>query len=155
LVVANARPGEHIIDVGCGTGATTAELARAVGPTGHVLGVDISETLIEAARSHRVDNATFVLGDAATHPFKAGTYDLVFSSGMLHLNSRYRDIVRSAYAQARRLLLCDFRLTYGPDVTGRFHVNFDGEPGQAPRPWQGWLPAPSPRAERVVPRDGV
>ena len=79
FAAANLQPGEHVVDVGCGTGGTTADLARAVGPKGHVLGVDISETLIGAARSHRVDNATFVLGDAATHPFKAASYDLVFS----------------------------------------------------------------------------
>jgi SAM-dependent methyltransferase len=60
-------------------GGTTADLARAVGPTGHVLGADISEPLIDAARSHRVDNATFVIGDATTYPFKAAAYDLVFS----------------------------------------------------------------------------
>jgi len=79
LAAAAARPGEHVVDIGCGTGGTTAALAQAVGPAGHVLGVDISETLIGAARSHRLDNATFVVGDAATHPFKAGSYDLVFS----------------------------------------------------------------------------
>ena len=79
LAAANARPGEHVIDVGCGMGGTTADLARAVGPTGHVLGADISEPLIESARSHRVDNATFVIGDATTYPFKAAAYDLVFS----------------------------------------------------------------------------
>src|SRR5262245_44273342 len=79
LAAAAARRGEHVIDVGCGGGDTTAELARAVGPTGHVLGVDISEALIAQARSHRVDNATFVLGDAATHPFYAASCDLVFS----------------------------------------------------------------------------
>ncbi len=79
LSAATAQPGEHVVDIGCGTGGTTAALAHAVGLTGHVLGVDISETLIGAARAHRLDNATFVVGDAATHPFKAGTYDLVFS----------------------------------------------------------------------------
>jgi SAM-dependent methyltransferase len=79
LAAADARPGEHVIDVGCGMGGTTADLARAVGPTGHVLGVDISEPLVGAARSHRVDNATFVVGDAVTHPFKEAAYDLVFS----------------------------------------------------------------------------
>src|SRR5258707_551492 len=68
LAAAAAQPGEHVIDVGCGTGATTSELARAVGPTGHVLGVDISETLVEAARAHRVDNATFVVADAGPAP---------------------------------------------------------------------------------------
>ena len=76
---ADARPGEHVIDVGCGMGGTTAALARAVGPTGHVLGADISEPLIASARSHRVDNATFEVGDATTYPFKDAAYDLVFS----------------------------------------------------------------------------
>ena len=79
LEAAAARAGEHVIDVGCGTGATTAVLAKAVGPRGHVLAVDISGPLIEAARSHRVDNATFVLGDAASHPYQHHHYDLVFS----------------------------------------------------------------------------
>ncbi|HZX86522.1 MAG TPA: class I SAM-dependent methyltransferase, partial [Reyranella sp.] len=79
LAAAAPQRGEHVIDIGCGTGDTTAALARAVGLTGHVLGVDISEPLITAARAHRLDNATFVVGDAATHPFQAGHYDLVFS----------------------------------------------------------------------------
>jgi SAM-dependent methyltransferase len=79
LAAAAPQHGEHVIDIGCGTGDTTAALARAVGLAGHVLGVDISETLIEAARAHRLENATFVVGDAATHPFRAEAYDLVFS----------------------------------------------------------------------------
>jgi len=80
LAAAAARPGERAIDVGCGTGATTAALAGAVGaPDGHVLGVDISQPLIEAARARQVANATFALGDAAVHPFDARSVDLVFS----------------------------------------------------------------------------
>lgn len=79
FAAAKAKPGEQVIDIGCGTGGTTAELARSVAPGGHVLGLDISEALIAAARERRVDNATFVVGDAATHPFKAQSCDLVFS----------------------------------------------------------------------------
>ena len=79
LSAAAARPGEQVIDIGCGTGGTTAALARAVAPGGHVLGVDISEALVETARAQRLDNATFVVGDATTHPFKDGACDLVFS----------------------------------------------------------------------------
>ena len=79
LAAAAPQRGEHAIDIGCGTGGTTAALAHGVGIGGHVLGVDISETLIEAARSHRLENASFVVGDAATHPFKAHSHDLVFS----------------------------------------------------------------------------
>ena len=49
LQAADARTGEHVVDVGCGNGGTTTALAHAVGPTGHVLGVDISAPLIEAS----------------------------------------------------------------------------------------------------------
>lgn len=79
LAAANAQPGERVIDIGCGLGGTTRTLAEAVGLGGHVLGVDISEQLVASARSHRVPNATFVVGNAATHPFEAASYDLVFS----------------------------------------------------------------------------
>ena len=79
LAAAKPQSGEKVLDVGCGTGATTAELARAVGPEGHVLGVDISAPLIGAAREHKLGNASFALGDAATHPFETASVDLVFS----------------------------------------------------------------------------
>lgn len=59
LAAADARPGETVLDVGCGTGTTTGILARAVGPSGRVLGVDISEPLIGAARAQKLANAAF------------------------------------------------------------------------------------------------
>ncbi|WP_144123786.1 class I SAM-dependent methyltransferase [Catellatospora sichuanensis] len=43
------RPGERVLDVGCGCGGTSAELATAVGPTGAVLGVDLAESMVSAA----------------------------------------------------------------------------------------------------------
>ncbi|CAN5831793.1 methyltransferase domain-containing protein [soil metagenome] len=79
LAEAAARPGEQVIDVGCGPGGTTAALARAVAPTGHVLGVDISQVLIDKAREQRLDNVTFAVGDAAAHPFETARHNLVFS----------------------------------------------------------------------------
>jgi ubiquinone/menaquinone biosynthesis C-methylase UbiE len=79
LKAANAQAGERVLDVGCGTGGTTAELARAVGAKGHVLGVDISEPLVNAARAQGLGNATFEVGDATTYPFEAKAFDLVFS----------------------------------------------------------------------------
>jgi cyclopropane fatty-acyl-phospholipid synthase-like methyltransferase len=44
------RPGEHVLDVGCGSGQTTLQLGDAVGPTGRVLGVDVSAPLLAVAR---------------------------------------------------------------------------------------------------------
>jgi SAM-dependent methyltransferase len=79
LAVAAAKPNEQVLDVGCGTGTTTGKLAAAVGGQGHVLGVDISEPLIEAARAQKFANATFTVADATTYPFGPETLDLVFS----------------------------------------------------------------------------
>lgn len=79
LAVAAPRPGERVLDIGCGTGGTTAALAAAVGSSGHVLGVDISEPLVAASRAQHIANATFEHADAATHPFEPETFDLVFS----------------------------------------------------------------------------
>lgn len=79
LEAANAQPGERVLDVGCGTGGTTAELAAAVGDEGHVLGVDISDALIEAARARGLGNATFEVADATTHAFEPASFDLAFS----------------------------------------------------------------------------
>jgi SAM-dependent methyltransferase len=67
LAFAEARAGLTVLDVGCGCGATTIELARAVGPSGRVIGVDISEPMLARAkeRLRGFANATCLLGDAA------------------------------------------------------------------------------------------
>ena len=60
--------GTTVIDVGCGCGATTLELARAVGPAGRVIGLDISEPMLGVAkeRLRAFDNTTCILGDAGS-----------------------------------------------------------------------------------------
>ncbi|MFI5014260.1 MAG: class I SAM-dependent methyltransferase [Hyphomicrobiales bacterium] len=77
------RPGEKILDVGCGTGQTTLELAGRVGRNGAVLGVDVSRPMLalarERARAAAVGHARFEQGDAQTHKFAPGSFDLVFS----------------------------------------------------------------------------
>lgn len=77
------RAGERAVDVGCGCGQTTLELAELVGPSGRVLGVDISEQMLERARERTVESGhrtiELVLADAAVHPFEPAAFDLVFS----------------------------------------------------------------------------
>ncbi len=79
---ANLRPGERVLDVGCGCGDTTVELARRVAPGGAAVGIDISAVMLERAR-HRAGAAgvaaRFELGDAQTHPFTPATADVLFS----------------------------------------------------------------------------
>lgn len=75
--------GERVLDVGCGCGHTTLELARRVGPDGAVLGVDISGPMLADAeqRAARAQGAPirFVQADAQTYDFEADSFDLAFS----------------------------------------------------------------------------
>ena len=48
-------PGEHVLDIGCGTGTTSLELARLVGENGHVTGVDVSAPMLDEARRRAAD----------------------------------------------------------------------------------------------------
>lgn len=73
--------GERVLDVGCGCGDTSVTLGRRVGPSGRVLGVDISPVMLERARQRAADqtHVRFAHGDAQTHRFDAGAFDVVFS----------------------------------------------------------------------------
>src|SRR5437660_3741982 len=55
LDMALPQPGEHVLDIGCGAGATVLELAARVGPGGHVLGADISDQSVARARQRIAD----------------------------------------------------------------------------------------------------
>jgi SAM-dependent methyltransferase len=74
------RPGERIVDLGCGFGDTTRELARRVGPTGRVVGIDAAERFVEAARAENRDqpNASFRIADLESE-VPGGPFDAAFS----------------------------------------------------------------------------
>src|SRR3954451_11886238 len=68
---AKPKTGERIVDVGCGSGATTVALAQKVGPTGHVFGIDVSGPMLARARQNAPAELPidFVLADATVYPF--------------------------------------------------------------------------------------
>jgi SAM-dependent methyltransferase len=82
LKAAAPQPGERAIDVGCGCGETSIELARRVGAAGAVLGVDVSQAMLAVARSRgalaNCAHLTFSAGDASEAALPANT-DLLFS----------------------------------------------------------------------------
>ena len=87
----SAQPGEKILEIGFGTGHCLVSLAKAVGPTGRVVGVDISDGMLAIARERLqkegfTERADLRLGDAANLDFlEAGSLDGVFMSFTLEL----------------------------------------------------------------------
>jgi SAM-dependent methyltransferase len=82
LDAAAPAPGETVLDVGCGCGATVLALAERVGPSGRVLGVDVSVPMAARASQRIADaglaHAEVLVTDASTHSF-SGEADLLFS----------------------------------------------------------------------------
>lgn len=104
------RTGERILDIGCGAGDTSLQLAEAVGPDGHVLGVDVSTPLLAVARrrAEGIGNLSFAEGDAQTHGFAPGAFDAVFSRfGVMFFAGP-----PAAFANIRRALKTGGRLAF-------------------------------------------
>jgi SAM-dependent methyltransferase len=107
---ASPAPGETVLDIGCGCGATVLALARRVGPSGTVVGVDISAPMLGRARERvqqqGLRNASLIQADAATHAFEPGRFDLAFSRFGVMFFGNPDDAfanIRSALAPAGRL----------------------------------------------------
>lgn len=76
LAEAGVRPGSRVIDLACGTGSLTRDLARRVGPEGYVLGVDFSHQMLAAARRKPLGNTEYRLGDATSlEGVESGSFD--------------------------------------------------------------------------------
>jgi trans-aconitate methyltransferase len=90
------QPGERILDLGCGTGQLTAEIAK---KCAHAVGLDNSANMIGQARQN-YPGLTFVLGDAANFHFEE-PFDAVFSNAVLHW-VKNADAAADSIAQALR-----------------------------------------------------
>lgn len=82
LTRADYQPGERVLDLGCGGGATTLAIVDVVGPNGAALGLDVAPMLIERAKQRATDAgsaARFVCSDAATATIDEPPFDRLFS----------------------------------------------------------------------------
>jgi SAM-dependent methyltransferase len=111
LKTANVRAGERVIDIGCGCGGSSIELARAVGASGSVLGVDVSRPMLEVARRRAkaagLANLTFEEGDASNARLPP-EQDLLFS----RFGVMFFDAPVPAFAHMRRSLEGGGRLAF-------------------------------------------
>ena len=99
---------ERILDLGCGDGALTAQLA-ALAPRGSVLGIDASRGMIDAAQAHVADNLSFALHDINDLNFE-NEFDIVFSNATLHWIKNHDALLRNVHRALRRggILKFDF-----------------------------------------------
>jgi SAM-dependent methyltransferase len=110
IAVAAPKPGDRVIDVGCGCGATTIDFAARVRPGGEVLGLDISEPMLARARERAPKSlpARFVLADATVYEFEPEWADLAASRfGVMF----FADPARS-FANLRRGLKVGARVVF-------------------------------------------
>jgi SAM-dependent methyltransferase len=78
----SAGAAARVLDIGCGAGGTTMAAARLLGPGGRCVGIDISQALVDAARTRaerQGSAASFIRADAQTHAFEPAAFDLLIS----------------------------------------------------------------------------
>ena len=104
LGTARLQPGEHVLDVACGTGVIARLAAEAVGSTGSVTGIDLAPDMINVARATPASAGPPIgwhIGDAAALPFPDDTYDTVLCQmGLMFISDR-----PAAVAEMRRTLV--------------------------------------------------
>jgi len=113
VALAGVRPGDSVVDVGCSGGYLARKLAAAAEPTGHVTGVDPSETAIAYARGRAGGTMTFAVGTAQHLALPDSSFDVVTSTlAIHHVPARKREVAFSEmYRVTRpggRLLVADF-----------------------------------------------
>lgn len=122
LALGTLGPGQVILDIGCGAGLDCLLAARRVGPSGRVLGADMTGAMVEKARANAlaagIGNAAFHLAEAGELPVGDATVDVVISNGVFNLCRDKPGVLAEIYRVLRpggRLQMADILLR--EDVT--------------------------------------
>ncbi len=116
------RPGQSVLDLGCGAGMDSILAARRVGPTGKVIGVDMVEEMLDKARRNAaavgLSNTDFRAGHADALPVPVASVDVIITNGVLNLCVDKPKVVAELFRVLRpggRLQMADILLE--PHVT--------------------------------------
>ncbi len=125
LDMLDVRPGEKVLEIGFGTGHSLIELARSIGPSGKVFGIDLSERMTEISRERARqegldDRIELSCGDALHLPYPSQTLDAVFMSFTLELFDTPE--IPLVLAECRRILKTGGRIV----VVGMSRVHREG-----------------------------
>jgi trans-aconitate 2-methyltransferase len=97
LALVDIRPHLKVVDLGCGTGELTRQLAGAL-PDSDVTGLDSSPQMLEKAAAYAGPNLRFVQGDQAK---LSGEWDLIFSNAALHWTENHAELIGGLYHRLR------------------------------------------------------
>lgn len=138
ISLAAPKSGEAVLDVGCGGGLTSAAAAGAVGPTGRVVGLDVSAVILGVARARfkPTTNLSFALGDAAAMPLSG--YDLVLSRfGVMFFPepvAAFVNLRRALKSGGRLAFICWRALDENPWMSESTRAAFTVLPKPEPQP---------------------
>jgi len=114
--IAPIRPGASVVDIGCGAGMDLLLAAKAVGPTGRAIGVDMTDAMAErtraGARTLGLEHVEVRVGDALALPIESNTIEVVISNGVLNLTPDKT----VAFAEVFRVLKPGGEFLYGDIV---------------------------------------
>jgi ubiquinone/menaquinone biosynthesis C-methylase UbiE len=113
------NPGDTVVDIGCGTGLNFSLLQEQVGPRGRIIGVDLTDAMLDQAGSriatHGWSNVELVKSDAATYLFPSAV-EGILSTFALTLVPEFGEVIRngaSALLPGKRFVILDFKRPSG------------------------------------------